>query len=65
MIRQLNGLKITIMPVISNGPFYLESYAPESRTITVKAFEDDSYPFKIGKWSKFENTEFPNIKKID
>ena len=50
--------------MISNGPFYLESYTPESRTITVKAFEDDSYPFKIGKWSEFENVQFPNIKKI-
>ena len=50
--------------VISNGPFYLESYIPESRTIIVKAFEDDSYPFKIGKWSEFENIKFPSIKKI-
>jgi len=51
--------------VISNGPFYLESYSPEARTIKVNAFDDDSYPFKIGEWSKFENTEFPIIKKID
>ncbi len=51
--------------VISNGPFYLESYAPESRTITVKAFEDGTYPFKAGKWEKFENTKFPVIKKIN
>jgi peptide/nickel transport system substrate-binding protein len=51
--------------VISNGPFYLESYSPESRTITVKAFEDESYPFKIGKWSEFENVQFPIIKKIE
>jgi peptide/nickel transport system substrate-binding protein len=29
--------------VISNGPFYLESYAPESRTIKVSAFDDESY----------------------
>ena len=50
--------------VISNGPFYLETYVPESRTITVKTFEDDSYPFKIGKWSEFENVQFPTIKKI-
>ena len=50
--------------VISNGPFYLESYIPESRTITVKTFEDISYPFKMGKWSEFEKTQFPNIKKI-
>jgi len=51
--------------VISNGPFYLEAYSPESRTITVKAFEDKSYPHKIGKWSEFENMQFPTIKKID
>ena len=51
--------------VISNGPFYLESYAPESRTITVNAFDDDSYPFKIGQWNEFEKTEFPSITKID
>ncbi len=51
--------------VISNGPFYLKSYAPESRTITVNTFEDESYPFKVGEWSKFEKTEFPLIKKVD
>ena len=51
--------------VISNGPFYLESYSPESRTIMVKSFEDNSYPFKIGKWSEFENVQFPIIKKIN
>ena len=51
--------------VISNGPFYLETYSPESRTILVKAFEDKSYPFEIGTWSKFENMQFPSIKKIN
>ncbi len=51
--------------VISNGPFYLESYSPESRTIKVSTFEDDSYPFKKGEWSKFENAEFPSISKIE
>ena len=51
--------------VISNGPFYLESYSPESRTIKVTAFDDDSYPFKKGKWSEFENPQFPSIKKIE
>ena len=51
--------------VISNGPFYLKSYAPESRTITVNTFEDESYPFKVGEWSKFEKTEFPVIKKVE
>ncbi len=50
--------------VISNGPFYLNSYAPESRTITVSAFEDASYPFKVGHWSAFEHTEFPKITEV-
>ena len=49
--------------IISNGPFYLEEYSPESRTITVGAFNDESYPFSIGKWSEFEKAEFPEIKK--
>ena len=51
--------------VISNGPFYLESYSPESRTIKVTAFDDDSYPFKKGEWSIFEKAEVPSIEKIE
>lgn len=51
--------------VISNGPFYLKSYAPESRTITVSAFNDDSYPFKIGEWEEFEKVKLPIIKNIE
>ena len=50
--------------VISNGPFYLNAYSPESRTITISAFEDESYPFKAGYWSDFENTAFPKITKV-
>jgi peptide/nickel transport system substrate-binding protein len=50
--------------IISNGPYYLNSYSPESRTISVSAFDDDSYPFKVGHWSEFENTEFPIITQI-
>ena len=50
--------------VISNGPFYLKSYSPESRTITVNAFDDKSYPFSIGEWSEFEKVEFPSIKTV-
>lgn len=51
--------------VISNGPFYLKEYSPEARTITVKAFEDNTYPFKVGYWSNFEKTEFPNIMDVE
>ena len=50
--------------VISSGPYYLESYSPESRTIRVSAFEDDSYPFRAGEWSKFEDVQTPKITGI-
>jgi len=51
--------------VISNGPFYLKEYSPEARTITVKTFEDEMYPFKVGHWSNLEKTEFPNILHVE
>ena len=50
--------------IISNGPYYLESYTPESRTIIVNTFEDDSYPFVAGKWKEFQKTDYPTIKEI-
>lgn len=51
--------------VIGNGPFYLQSYSPDARTITIKAFDDASYPFAAGHWSKFEHLNIPKITKID
>ena len=51
--------------VISNGPFHLDSYSPESRTITVRAFADDAYPFEAGFWSDFEETMEPTIRDVD
>ena len=51
--------------VISNGPFYLHSYSPESRTITIRAFSDDSYPFEAGYWQEFEDVKFPKILQVD
>jgi len=50
--------------VISNGPFYLDSYSPEARTITIKAFDDPTYPYPAGYWSKFEDVDLPQITKI-
>lgn len=50
--------------VISNGPFQLESYSPESRTITVNSFADDTYPFDAGHWSEFESTKLPTITSV-
>ena len=51
--------------VISNGPFYLESYSPESRTIKVNIFDDDTYPFDRQAWAIFEEAEFPSISRIE
>jgi peptide/nickel transport system substrate-binding protein len=51
--------------VISNGPFYLDSYSPEARTITVRAFDDESYPFSAGHWSSFEQVSLPQITSIE
>lgn len=51
--------------VISNGPFYLDSYSPEARTITIKSFDDPTYPYKSGYWEKFEQVNLPQIKSID
>jgi peptide/nickel transport system substrate-binding protein len=50
---------------ISNGPFYLDSYNPSGRIITIKAFRDQSYPFEQGHWSYFENPKLADIGKVD
>ena len=51
--------------VISNGPFYLDNYSPESRIITIKSFDSTGYPFDAGKWEKFEQIKFPKITNVD
>jgi len=51
--------------VISNGPFYLDSYSPEARIITIKAFDDQTYPFGAGYWKKFENIDVAKINRVD
>lgn len=50
--------------IISNGPFYFDSYSPEARVITIKAFDDPTYPFGAGYWEKFENVSLPKISQI-
>ncbi|MDE1838568.1 MAG: ABC transporter substrate-binding protein [Thaumarchaeota archaeon] len=51
--------------VISNGPYYLDNYAPDARTITIKAFDDPTYPFAAGYWKKFEQVNMPQILDIN
>ena len=50
--------------VISNGPYYLDSYSPDARKITIKAFDDPTYPFKSGYWKKFEEVSMPTIQSV-
>jgi len=40
--------------VVSNGPFYLEGYNPEARTIAMRAFRDPRYPIPLGLWRGLE-----------
>ena len=51
--------------VISNGPYHVESYSPESRTIRIVSFDDDSYPFEAGAWSGFESPQIPRITGVE
>ena len=51
--------------VISNGPFYLDSYNPDARTITIKAFRDSTYPFEADYWKEFENLKVAEIANLD
>jgi len=51
--------------IISNGPFLLDSYSPEARTIIINAFADQSYPIPAGAWSEFEDVQFPRILNVD
>ncbi|HJU14698.1 MAG TPA: ABC transporter substrate-binding protein [Candidatus Nitrosotalea sp.] len=51
--------------MISNGPYYFDSYLPEAREITLKAFNDPTYPLGAGYWSGFEQVKLPKIKGIE
>ena len=51
--------------VISNGPFYLEGYSPDSRSISIKSFDSSGYPLQQGIWNDFEHAEFPTIESVD
>ena len=51
--------------VISNGPFYLQSYSPESRTIELQKFSDTTYQMSPEILKEFENPAIPEIIKVD
>ena len=51
--------------VISNGPFYLDRYSPDSRMIVIKSFDYGNYLFEQGKWKQFEDVKFPIINSVE
>jgi peptide/nickel transport system substrate-binding protein len=51
--------------VISNGPFFVDSYSPEARTITIRTFGDPTYPFGAGHWKEFEEVNLPKIEEVN
>lgn len=51
--------------IISNGPFYLERYSPEARTMEIKSFDNPTYPFGTGHWQEFEDVRLPKITKVN
>ncbi|MYB30844.1 MAG: ABC transporter substrate-binding protein [Cenarchaeum sp. SB0663_bin_5] len=50
--------------VISNGPYTVQGYSPEARTITIQQFQSDNYPFAADEWSHLENVSIPRITDI-
>ncbi len=50
--------------VISNGPYELVAYTPESRTIETAATRDPSYPFARGHWTWLGDVELPAISHV-
>ncbi|WP_256957791.1 CGP-CTERM sorting domain-containing protein [Thermococcus litoralis] len=38
--------------VISNGPFYIESYDPDKIFLELRAFRDPTYPFDLDYWKQ-------------
>ena len=51
--------------VISNGPFYLDRYSPDSRMIVIQSFDYGDYLFEQGKWKQFEDVKFPSISSVE
>jgi peptide/nickel transport system substrate-binding protein len=51
--------------IIGNGPFYLDNYNSAGGVITIKAFRDNSYPFSVGYWNKYEHPKLASIENIN
>ncbi|HEY7506083.1 MAG TPA: CFI-box-CTERM domain-containing protein, partial [Nitrososphaera sp.] len=51
--------------IIGNGAFYLDSYNAAGKTMTAKAFRDDSYPFEVGHFAQYENPKLAEIVSVN
>jgi peptide/nickel transport system substrate-binding protein len=52
--------------VISNGPFYLDTFNAEGHVATIKAFRDSTYPFSKDYWSfRFGEPKIASIESVD
>jgi hypothetical protein len=51
--------------IISNGAFYLDSYNVAGKTMTVKAFRDESYPFEVGHFAEYETPKLADIVSVN
>ena len=56
--------QITKHAVISNGPYRLDGYTPESRTIRISSY-DGGYPFPVDEARSFEESLAPKILDVD
>lgn len=51
--------------VIGNGPYYLETFNPTGGVVLLQAFRDNTYPFRTGIYSDFENPPELGIDSIN
>lgn len=50
--------------IIGNGAFYLDTYNVAGKTMTAKAFRDNSYPFEVGHFSEYETPKLADIVSV-
>lgn len=50
--------------LVGNGPYYLDGFNPTGGVVTLKAFRDGSYPFKVGQFSIYDNAPWLSIENV-
>jgi peptide/nickel transport system substrate-binding protein len=57
-------LKSYDLAVVSNGPYILSDFDPAGQYAELRAYRDQTYPFKPGKWY-FGTVERPRLQRIE